>query len=79
MAALARARNVIPYPERGMFEVYPGCASDQAHVLTASSAEAAAEAFLEGWHPALHGGGALEVTVVDRRTGETTRLLLVID
>lgn len=79
MAAVARASNILAYPERRIFEVYPHDAADQAHVLTASSAEEAALAFLEAWHPGLDPGEAVDITVVDRRTGEAARLVLDVE
>jgi hypothetical protein len=75
-AERAPARNVIPYPERRDFEVYPGDAPDQADLVTASCAVEAAGRFLEAWRPALDDGESVEITVVDRRTSEATRLVI---
>jgi hypothetical protein len=71
MIAAARAENVFALP-RLAFEVFPGSASDRAHVITATDPADAAAQFLEGWHPEVEPGKEIEITVVERISGART-------
>ena len=79
MVAVARAEPLALFPATKAFEVYPGAASDQAHVISAASALDAAMRFLEGWHPNLEDGGPVALSVVDRASGEATRFDIDLD
>ena len=73
MVAVARSQSLVTVPAFRAFDVYPGVASDQAHVITAASALDAAMRFLEGWHPNVEDAGPVDLSVVDRASGDTTR------
>ena len=79
MVAVVRAESLAAVPVVRAFDVYPGVASDQAQVLAAASALDAAMRFLEGWHPNIADGGPVDLSVVDRASGETIRFDLELD
>lgn len=79
MVAVVRAEAFAAVPVIRAFDVYPGAASDQAHVIAAASALDAAMRFLEGWHPNLGEGATVDLSVVDRASGEAIRFDVELD
>jgi hypothetical protein len=79
LVAVARAEPLAAVLAVRPFDVYPGAAADQAHVIVAASALDAAMRFLEGWHSSLEDAGPVDISVVDRVNGAATRFDIDLD